>query len=330
MTFLLVGTAYALPFWLFPRLHPMNGTTSPEVLNLYCLVAWMGVTHFIYAYKGQLKASRRSGFAIFKFWGGLFISLVLLWGFRSWVSPFYFSFLAWIYFIPHFIKAELLFNGLTQTASNQIPKILYWFPTVGFAFFTVALFASNFISSNSGIFLVLALIILFLIQRTEIPHLLKDKRYSLYILLGFFFIAEGLVWARYHQYMVPQFEMGLYTFHIAVASIFHYLRAYQFSQASSSQTRPLLGLKTSYIIWSNLGIVVFCAGILHLESIQPIFKGLGYLIDPQFFTVWVALHLVASDWFSLLKHQLIHLFILLILRRLIIYQRKLESLGWQI
>jgi hypothetical protein len=303
MTFLLVGTAYALPFWLFPRSHPMNGTTSPEVLNLYCLTAWMGLTHFIYAYKGQLKASQRSGFPIFKFWGGLLISLVLLWEFRSWISPPYFSFLAWIYFIPHFIKAELLFNGITALSLNQIPKALYWFPTVGFTFFTIALFASNFIASDSGIFLAGALIILLVSHRIKITHFLKDKRYSLYILMGYFFIAEGLVWARYYQYMAPQFEMGLYTFHIALASVFHYLRAYQFSQASSSQTPPVLGLKTSYIIWSNLGIVLFCTGVLHLESIQPIFKGLINLIDPQFFTVWVALHLVASDWFSFLKYR---------------------------
>jgi len=51
---LLLGLGYALP--VPPVWAP--GWRSPEIANLFCLTAWMGQAHFVYAFRGQLTAFR--------------------------------------------------------------------------------------------------------------------------------------------------------------------------------------------------------------------------------------------------------------------------------
>lgn len=99
LTFLLLGIGFALPVRLAPEPPKgiWKGAISTEVLNLYALTVFAGWAHFIYAWRGQWHASRRSAApAFFGYWAiilFLLLGLVLL---RGWIGIGVFSLLAWI------------------------------------------------------------------------------------------------------------------------------------------------------------------------------------------------------------------------------------------
>jgi hypothetical protein len=298
LTFVTVGAAYAFPLLLFTQNHPLNGPISPEILNLNLLVAWMGLAHFVFAYFGQAKSllpPRAPSVLPLFFCGSLGIAGVLLALFRKLAGSVLFDAVIWVYFIPHFIKAELYFRRASQSEIEARGVVLYWFPALGFAYFTAALFAPLTVSFNTEILLAGAAICILAGVKGGILRQLAAPGYSTYSLLGFFFVGEGLVWGTYSKFMTPQFRHGLYVFHIAVASFYHYFRSYAFAlrRLPPAQIRSYLNL----IVLVNLTLIVIGCWV----AWHPDWRWPQPFLGLSFFTFWVGLHLVSSDIFTALK-----------------------------
>jgi len=335
---LLIGLAYALPFALYPTTHALNGPTSPEILNLNFMVGWMGLAHFIYAYKGQAKALSRARKNIAPFIALLLVGVAILLTLRHFLGYVLFSFLMWIYFLPHFVRAEILFtnagaNANTTTsanasgnssgdisanayrdtlaisgnASNDNEKAepspsagVYIFPALAFAFFTVALFGPVEILSNRWNLILLAEATVGAGFLLNLRRQLKDKYLSKYALLAVALIAEGMVWATYRQYMVFQFQQGVYVFHIAMASFYHYLRAYEYAcRMGAAQGQPVSKMFVLRILAVNVGVIVIGYVLTNYFAEAPT----KFVFDVSYFTFWVGLHQFASDVFNLLKRR---------------------------
>lgn len=292
---LFCGAGYALPFALFPEAYPLNGPTSPEVLNLNLLVAWMGLSHFVFAYAGQARPLRQGpasglGSYLACLAGGA-LGLALA---RRWLGPMLFDFAVWVYFIPHFVKAELHFLAAGVERPPEA-AVLYWLPALAFAFFTLALFGPAWLSERSGWLILLAAGIAAagFLGRAREP--LEDPAVAPYALLGFFLLAEGMVWGTYSKYMSPQFRQGVYSFHIAAASFYHYFRAYGFAgRRVEPPARPAY--------WARVAAVnaaVAALGILTLRGAPE--RPVHLVFGLPAFTFWVGLHLVSSDAFGRLR-----------------------------
>jgi hypothetical protein len=287
---------YALPNHLFAENYPLNGPTSPEILNLYFLVAWMGLSHFVFAYAGQAKSLKCSGRKVpLLFAVSLALGAVILLFSRKMTSPRIFDSVVWVYFIPHFIKAELHFIRNCQPELSPDAWVLYWFPAAGFAFFTFSVYAPMAVSFNTGILIALAGLCIVAGLAGRILQQLSEPAYAPFALLGFFFVGEALVWGTYSKYMTPQFRQGLYVFHIAVASFYHYFRSYGFAlRKMVAEVRGRYLLLVSVI---NLAIIALGTYV----AWHPQWQYAHYLFGLPYFTFWVGLHLVSSDIFSMLR-----------------------------
>jgi hypothetical protein len=282
LTFIFAGIGYAFPLQLFAENYPLNGPVSPEILNLNFLVVWMGLAHFVFAYSGQAKTLRRSGGSASLLFGlSLLMGGTILAFFRSRVGLRIFDSVIWVYFIPHFIKAELHFIKNCQPELCPSAWVLYWFPAVGFAFFTFALFGPISISFNTGILIAMAGLCI--------------VAYAPFALLGFFFIGEGLVWGTYSKFMSPQFRQGLYVFHIAVASFYHYFRSYGFA------LRKMRREDFDGYLLTVTGVNLALIGLGVWVAWHPVWRYAHYLFGLPYFTFWVGLHLISSDIFSGLR-----------------------------
>lgn len=325
----LVGIAYSLPFALYPSSHQANGPTSPEILNLHFVVAWMGLAHFIYAYRGQAISLLKTKQKIFPFLSLLAVGAAVLVALRHWLGYMYFSFAMWIYFLPHFVKAELFFSQRLNSDSTQEKSSdarVYLFPAIAFTFFTFALFAPIEIISNRWNVVALALITLGSGLALRLKEQLKDPRLSKYALLAIFLIAEGMVWATYRKYMVFQFQQGVYVFHIAMASFYHYLRSYDFANLTKrqntdavKQSLPNAKEQSSEVqkpgettaqttksasLWTGIVAVNLAViGLGYLLSNKWPEAPSKYIFDVSYFTFWVGQHQYASDVFNWLKKQ---------------------------
>ncbi len=180
LSFLLAGLAYASPLLLIPKTHPFSYAMSMEIINLYCIVAWMGLSHFIFAYMGQAKAFKQSGVAgnkILAFVAILIIFTVALGSISGLMGSRPFAAIVWIYFIPHFIKAERLFAaaGQNQGASPQ-RRFVFVFPTLAFTYFTFVLFCPLAMIEPRWKLIGLALLIVALSWRFGVVQQLKEKR----------------------------------------------------------------------------------------------------------------------------------------------------------
>jgi hypothetical protein len=88
--------------------------------------------------------------------------------------------------------------------------------------------------------------------------------------------------------MTPYFRTGLYVFHIAGASFFHYFGSYAFGMARSTADR---WLKLVSILAINAAVI--CIGLISVRFLawsKPI-------TGVEYFTFWVALHQLSSDLF---------------------------------
>jgi hypothetical protein len=279
LTFLLIGAGYANPWPLvtgFPA-GIWEGEFAPEVLNLYALVVFLGWAHFFYAWQGQWKATgkltlgRRT-----LYWAVILMLLALLVAVRSWLGVAIFSLLAWVYNIAHFIKAEAFFAGSRERSS-------FYSPVIAFAWFTVVLFQVGplgrpAIAISGSLLLAGVLLIsgdwkLLAAGPTRLP------------VLTYFLLGEAFVWTAYGRYMSPAFRVGIYVFHIAGASFFHYLSSYFYAAGRNRLTQ------TTTIVAINA--VFVCAGYMvgHVGAMSWASVWLG----PEWFTLWVALHLAGSD-----------------------------------
>jgi hypothetical protein len=296
LTFVLVGIGYALPVALFPQDYPLNGPTSPEILNLNLIVAWMGLAHFVYAYSGQAQVLRNGkGAGAATFVASLAIGAAALLGARFAIGVQLFSFLVWVYFIPHFIKAELHFSRSGTSEPITHPWVAYWFPALGFGFLTFALFGPKILALKTQILILTAAACLIAGYVAGIYKQLKQPSTAPYALLGFLFIGEGLVWGTYSKYMTPQFREGVYVFHIAAASFYHYFRSYAFALRKQSSAVTYVNV----VVLINILFVVLGTWALRHDQSRP----LGFVFSLPWFTFWVGLHLLSSDVFTLLRKR---------------------------
>jgi hypothetical protein len=210
------------------------------------------------------------------YWGVVLIALAALVGLRSWWGVAVFSLVAWVYNIAHFIKAEVFFAG-TQGRGG------FYSPVIAFAWFTLVLFQAGplgkpVIAVGGSVLLAIVLLL------AGDWRVLAEGKVRLPVLTLFLF-GETLVWTTYGRYMSPAFRVGIYVFHVAGASFFHYLSSYFYASGRSRFTQP------ATIVVVNFAFLFAGYGVAHVGR-------LGWAsvwLAPEWFTLWVALHLVGSD-----------------------------------
>lgn len=301
LTLLVIGLTFALPFSLVPAgaTNAVSKHMSAEVANVYACTAWAGWAHFIFAFWGQggalirLKDSLRAKRTI-TYVFMIVVSVAMLAGLRSYFGVAAFGAVVWVYFIDHFIKAEQTFEG---SLDPREPSWRRWVRSyqilLSFGWLTAVLM--NVASVNSYpwtlwvISLSLAAVVLVLGGWRRLSS--GDSRGPL---ISLFFLAEALVWGTFSRYGGPMFLTGVYVFHIAAGSYVHYLGSYFFAGSRLAGARPAYGLVV-------LGVNAAILGLGYLTVQQPFMAWLKPVLGVEWFTLWVALHLVASDVFPAIK-----------------------------
>lgn len=288
LTFLLLGIGFANPFMLANTFPPgmWEGQISREILNLYALTVFLGWAHFFYAWQGQwrgtsrLSSGKRTGY-----WLTIVLLLTVLVALRSLVGVAIFSLVTWVYNIAHFIKTETLFSGAARRETPR-SRASYYAPAIAFAWFTLVLFQAGPLH-NAGLVFAgsLALAAISLIGGDWKALAAGNVRLPL---LTLFFLGETLIWSAYNPYMTPAFRVGVYVLHIAAASFFHYLGSYFFAQRGE-RTAPMV--RPLNIVALNVFFLALGCAIGRWNILWP----LRYVLGPEWFTLWVALHLAASD-----------------------------------
>lgn len=300
LTFLIIGLTFALPF----RLVPGDGagvaatSLSPETLNVYACTAWAGWAHFIYSFRGQGKAIRARQDSVrlrrlLLYIGLLAVTIAVLLGIRLAIGPAIFGALAWIYFIDHFVKAERAFEGRKSERTLVQRFFVNYQVLMTFAWLSFVLLNVGDVIHRPWLLwsgtLVFGLAVLLLGGWERLSQ--GDARGPL---LALFFVGEAAVWGAVGQYAGAIFLTGVYVFHIAAGSYFHYLGSYFF--AGSRGTRDGM-LHPAVVIGLNLVVIALGYFVVRLESLAWLVPILGI----QWFTLWVAVHLVASDFFPMVK-----------------------------
>ncbi len=294
----IIALSFAFPLTLVPS--SKYGAISNEAMNLYACTAWAGWAHFVFAYVGQLRSLvPMSGLYQAKklalFLGVLALSIVILLGLWLLVGQEAFGALVWVYFIDHFLKAEQFF-ALGKVEKE--PLIARWIrsyqPILCFGWLSVVLLDFGDISSFRwiiwGVSAATAAMVLLLGGWQDLRA--GDKRGTL---ISLFFVAEAAVWGTLSGFTVPEFLVGVYIFHVALGSFYHYIGAYF---AAVARRKPGdWWLLPFTIVLVNLGI----GALGYLSVNRPAPGELQMLLDPDLFTLWVGLHLVASDVFPLVR-----------------------------
>lgn len=293
LTFLLLGLGFSSPYRLAPHPpeHIWQGDISMEALNLYALIAFAGWSHFLYAWRGQWHATRRlSTLNRFVYW--LLIATILLGliAFRRWVGTAVFSLAAWVYNIAHFVRAEVFFSGTQKT------RAAFYSPVVAFAWFTLCLFQAGPLHDICIVFVSTVILAATLLCAGG-WKLLATGEVRL-PLITLFLLGETLVWSAYNPYMSEAFRVGIYIFHIGAASFYHYLTAYFYAESSSARQKDFL-LQPAAILATNIAIIGAGTAVAWL----PVLRWLRPILGVEWFTLWVALHLAASDFFSYWKRH---------------------------
>lgn len=283
LTFLLLGVGFALPVRLVARApaHIWEGNISPQALNLYALTAFAGWSHFVYAWRGQWIGSRKlSDRSRPLYWATVLGLLAALLGLRAALGVAVFSLVAWVYNIAHFVKAEIYFSGARET------RTAFYSPVAAFAWFTVCMFRVGSLADQNlvyiGTVLIAAAVLIFGGWR-----LLASGNVRL-PLLTLFLLGETMVWASYSP--SEAFRIGVYIFHVAAAGFYHYLTAYAYAESSPARAHDAM-LSPMAILLLNAVIVLASCSVGWLRSLHWLHPILGV----EWFTLWVALHLGASD-----------------------------------
>jgi hypothetical protein len=298
LTFLFLGIGYALPVPLAPAPPPgmWQGSIAPEVLNLYALTVYAGWAHFFYAWRGQFfgttRLPRRSRTL---YWIAVALGISLLVLARSLLGAGLFSALVWIWFIGHFVRAELFFASRSANTDPQRTKGVSWQPVLAFAWLTLVLFNAAGIDNHRWLlFTGCVAVALTTLLTGGWRHLSQGTSFLPAVAL--FFAGEAFVWGAYEPYMHPAFRVGVYVFHVAGASFFHYLGSYAYGQNSSSSDR---WLRIGAITAVNLAIIGICSAIAWTPALHRLLPLFGL----EWFTLWVAAHLAASDLLPIWKRR---------------------------
>lgn len=174
LTFLLVGSTFALPFALVPQseINDLSGRLSPEVANVYACVAWAGWAHFLFAFRGQGGALSRMrddlrNKRILLYIVSLGAMIAALAGVRWAGGPSLFGVVVWIYFIDHFIKAEHVFEGRSPSESS-ITRWLAAYPSLlTFGWLSAVLLNVGSIDSNPWLLWVVSSILAIVVLVSE-------------------------------------------------------------------------------------------------------------------------------------------------------------------
>ncbi|WP_263358419.1 hypothetical protein [Acidicapsa ligni] len=298
LTFFFLGIGYALPFPLAPASPPglWHGSIAPEVLNLYSLTVFAGWAHFFYAWRGQFRGTARLPKSRhYGFWISVVISFGILASVRSLLGVALFSALVWIWFIAHFVKAELFFAGSQAKARFREKRFASWQPVAAFAWLTLVLFNVAGIQSRHWL-LFLGCVALGLATLLTGGWQQLAQGTSFLPMLALFFDGEAFVWGTYGKYMHPAFQVGVYVFHVAGASFFHYLGSYSYGNGYRRTDR---WLQIGWIVTMN--VVFLCVG--YAVAWLPSLGWLTPVIGLEWFTFWVAAHLAASDLLPIWKHR---------------------------
>lgn len=302
LTFLLVGLTFALPVTLVPASERFGVTQylSAETGNVYACAAWAGWAHFLYAFRGQRNAlaSNHDGLRTGRTLAYVFLvalSVAVLVAVRWAAGPALFGAVVWVYFIDHFIKAEQSFEGKRPAHSSILVRWASSYkPLLTFAWLSAVLLDIGGVDSHPWTLWTVSLslggLVLLLGGWRDLTS--GDARGAL---LSLFFVAEALVWGAFSSYGGPMFLTGVYVFHIAAGSYFHYLGSYFFASARAKGRDRFV---------TPLAIVMVNAAIIALGYGSANFEGLAWLepvLGIQWFTLWVALHLVTSDIFPMIK-----------------------------
>ncbi|MCB0826212.1 MAG: hypothetical protein KDC26_08475 [Armatimonadetes bacterium] len=298
LTCLIIGLTFALPFQLVPEGAMTN--LSPEAMNVYACTAWAGWAHFVFAYRGQGGAltAVRDAYRSQR----LLIYLVILVGsflvlaaMRYVIGTAIFGALVWVYFIDHFLKAEKFFASPKAVPEPILKRWLNSYqPILTFGWLTVVLLDMGEISQYRWIMWGVSVAIAVLILATGgwKDLLTGDKRGTL---LSLFFVAEAAVWGTLSYKNIPVFLAGVYIFHIAFGSYYHYLGSYFVGNAR---------MKKRDIWLLPITILLINGGILALGYFVANYPSMAWLeivLGVKWFTLWVGMHLVASDVFPLVK-----------------------------
>lgn len=302
LTFLTIGLTFALPFDVVPQGsgNVMAGDISAQATNVYAFAAWAGWAHFLYSFRGQGNAlsrindSARNG-RLWLYGLILVLTFLILWGARWALGTQIFGGIVWVYFIDHFIKAEQSFEGRAKVEAHKWGRVLGSYqPLLSFAWLSCVLLNVGKIDSNPwaiwGVSLVLGAGVLVLGGWRKLAA--GEVRSSL---LALVFIAEALVWGSVSRYGGTAFLAGVYVFHIAAGSYFHYLGSYFFAN-SRSKGRDKFLTPASILLVNALVIALgsFAARAGILRFLEPV-------LGIQWFTLWVAVHLVLSDMFPAIR-----------------------------
>jgi hypothetical protein len=293
LTFLLLGLGFANPFRLVPHPpeHIWEGAISIETLNLYALIAFAGWSHFVYAWRGQWHATRRlNSLSRFTYWILVVTMLLGLLALRRWLGVAIFSLGAWVYNIAHFVRAEAFFSGRRET------RAAFYSPVLAFAWFTLCLFQAGPLRDIRIVF-VCTIVLATAILVAGGWRLLASGEVRL-PLLTLFLLGETLVWCSYSPYMSEAFRVGIYIFHIGAASFYHYLTAYFYAESGNVPRKDYL-LRPISILAINVAIISAGTAVAWL----PALRWLRPVLGVEWFTLWVALHLVASDFFPYWKQR---------------------------
>lgn len=302
LTFLAIGLTFALPFALVPPTHGkgLSDQLSAEVLNVYACVAWAGWAHFVFAFRGQSSALTRiqdevkSG-RILAYIGSLIFIIAAMLAVRSAIGVALFGAIVWIYFIDHFIKAEQAFEG--KYIANE-PIFARWVSSyqalISFTWLSIVLLNVWDVNSRPwvlwGVSSFLGLMVLIMGGWKNL--LSGDARSPL---LALFFIAEAMVWGTVSRYGGQVFLTGVYVLHIAGGSYFHYFGSY-FVANARNKSKDIF-LTPLPILLVNIAFIALGYLIAHRQE----FSWLTPIFGIQWFTLWVAVHLVSSDVFPYIK-----------------------------
>lgn len=295
LTLLLIALSFAWPVHLVAQdqLRQISPHWSAEAGNVYAVTAWAGWAHFLFAFRGQAQSLSRCKNAKLRL---AILTLLLtaavlvLATARQALGVAWFSAVVWVYFIDHFMKAEQTFVG---GVTDMRRWIMSYLPLVTFGWLSVVLLnVGSIIERPWALWIVSTLIATFVLALGWRRLVAGDPRGPL---LSLFFVAEALVWGTVSRYGGPTFLAGVYVVHIAAGSYFHYLGSYFFAASKlpdHDRTKFFLA-----VVLTN--ILLIAAGCLVTRQIKA--EVLVILLSPAWFTLWVALHLVASDVFPVLK-----------------------------
>ncbi len=283
LSLLIIGASFAFPLALSGSNHQPE-FYSFDTLNLYAITAYFGYAHFFSAFQGQFKVISKHSIKL-----KWLLVIIALYG--AFLSAFYFvgytvfSFLAWIFFIPHFLKAEKIFTSGTEKNRLSLP-----FTSLSFIVLTYALFGYSYFPEyhTITIFIMTGILLLFFLQKNLFKS--TGSSFDNYIILGFFFLGEALLWSSYNPHMSEYFRYGVYTFHIAAASFYHYFQSYKFAVLQARNKKLMIWR----FILINLVITTILIVITHLTDLNT--------FNPvNIFTVNVATHLSSSELFKYFK-----------------------------